>query len=66
MFAIDAEKMALDLRETAVNEGTEDSRIAYRLHQNVGTLNLLKSFFNFQPYVSIEFCSELKSLSNSI
>ncbi len=66
MFAIDAARMALGLRETAVNEGTQDSRIAYRLHYTDGNLNLLKSFFDFYPKVSIEFCSELNSLSNSI
>jgi hypothetical protein len=47
MFAIDAARMALGLREIAVNEGTQDSRIAYRLHYTDITLNLLKSFFDF-------------------
>jgi hypothetical protein len=47
MFAIDSEKMALDLRETAVNEGTQDSRIGYKLHHTDGALNLFKSVFDF-------------------
>ncbi len=47
MFAIDAARIALGLREIAVNEGIQDFRIAYRLQHTDGTLNLLKSFFDF-------------------
>jgi len=47
MFAIDAERMAPGLRETAVNEGTQGSRIVYGLDHTDGTLNLSKSFFDF-------------------
>ncbi len=66
MFAIDTERMALNLGETAVNEGTQDFSIAYRLHHTDGTLNLSKSFFDFSSKISVEFYSELNSLSNSM
>ena len=66
MFAIDAAKMALGLREIAENQGTQDSKIAYTLHPADGNLNLLKSVFDFYPKVSIQFCSELNSLSNGM
>jgi hypothetical protein len=66
MFAIDAAKMALGLRQIAGNEGTQDSKIAYTLHHTDSNSNLLKSIFDFYPKVYIQFCSELNSLSNGI
>jgi len=47
MFDIDAAKMALNLGKIAGNDGTQDSRIAYTLHDPDGNLNFLKSTFYF-------------------
>ncbi len=66
MFAIDAAKMALGLREIAENQGTQDSKIAYTLHHADSNLNLVKSIFDFYPKICIQFCSELNSLSNDM
>ena len=66
MFAIDAAKMALGLRQIAENQGTQGFRIAYILHCTDGNLNFLKSVFDFYPKLYIQFCSELNSLFNGI